>query len=328
MKIFVSSRSFGVQCNEAVDIIKEVAEVERSTFGRPLTESDLVKVLSPYDGIIVGVDEITERAIEASDRLKIVAKHGAGVDNIDLDACTRKGIIVTYVPGANAESVADFTFCLMLALARRIISAHISTKAGNWESKKFMGTELHKKTIGIIGMGNIGSRVARRAEGFDMRVLCATAHPEKHSEEGKKYGIEFVDLSALLKESDVVTIHCALTPHTKGLISTKELALMKESALLINTARGPIVDEKAVYHALREKKIAGAAFDVYSVEPPGASCKLFELDNVIVTPHIASYTIDAIRNVDLIQARDIARVLRGELPEFVANPEVLRMFTR
>ncbi|MFX1537874.1 MAG: phosphoglycerate dehydrogenase [Promethearchaeota archaeon] len=329
MKIFASSRSFGLHCQEAVEMIKEVAEVERSTFNRALTEAELIKILPAYDGIIVGVDKISKEVVQECNKLKIVAKHGAGVDNIDLNACTKRGVVVTYVPGASAESVADFTFCLILALARKLIDAHISTKSGKWESKKFMGVELYNKSIGIIGMGGIGSRVARRARGFGMRILCFTNNPERHNEEGRKYRIKFVDLPTLLEESDIITIHCALTPATKGLIGSEEFSLMKKSALLVNTARGPIVDENALYKALKEKKIAGAALDVYSEEPPKPSYKkIFELANVIVSPHIASYTIDAIMNVDLIQARDIVRVLRGEKPEFVANPEVLKAFIK
>jgi len=323
MKVFVSSRSFGAQCEEAIDIIKQVADVERSTFGRPLNEADLVKVLPSYEGIIVGVDEITEKVIGACDRLKVVARHGAGADNIDLDACTRKGVIVTYVPGVNAESVADLTFCLMLALARKLVPAHASTRAGKWESKKFVGTELYKKTLGIIGVGAVGKKVAKRANGFDMKILCYTAHPEKHRKEAEEHNIKFVDLDTLLNESDIVSIHCALTPETEGMIGERELKLMKKSAFLINTSRGPILDEKAVYKALKEEWIAGAGFDVYAQEPPGAENPLLELDNVVVAPHIASYTKESLIRVDLTQARDVVKALKGEKPDLVANPEVL-----
>jgi len=324
MKVFVSSRSFGKLSEEPFKILEQVAEIKKSTFGKPLKEDDLVKILPFYDGIIVGTDEVTRGAIESSDRLKVIAKHGAGVDNIDLQAATEKGVVVTYVPGVNAEAVADFTFCLMLGLARNLIDAHASVKSGKWEGTKFLGTELCKKTLGIIGMGTVGKAVARRATGFNMRILCHTAHPEKHREETKKWDVKYVNLDTLLKESDFVTIHCALTPETEGLINEQRLALMKKTAFLINTARGPLVDEKAVYKALKEKRIAGAGFDVYSKEPPGANCPLFQLDNVAVAPHIASYTREALLNVDLIQVRDIVKALRGEKPEFVANPDVFK----
>jgi len=324
MRVFVSSRSFGKLSEEPLKILEHAAEIKKSTFGRPLKENDLVKILPLYDGIIVGTDEVTRRAIESSDRLKVIAKHGAGVDNIDLQAATEKGVVVTYVPGVNAEAVADFTFCLTLALARNLTDAHASARSGKWEATKFLGTELYKKTLGIIGMGTVGKAVARRATGFNMKILCHTAHPEKHREETKKWNVEYVDLDTLLKESDFVTIHCVLTPETEGLINEQKLALMKKTAFLINTARGPIVNEKAVYTALKEKRIAGAGFDVYSKEPPGADCPLFQLDNVVVAPHIASYTREAVLNVDLVQARDVVKALRGEKPEFVANPEVLK----
>jgi len=320
-KVLITSRSFGRLSKEPLEIIEQVATVERIT--GPLKENELVKILPSYEGVIVGVDEITRQVIESSKRLKVIAKHGAGLDNIDLKAATENGVIVTYVPRANAESVADFTFCLILASARDLVNAHLSTKSGLWESRKFIGTELCGKILGIIGFGAIGSRVARRAKGFGMKILCYTAHPEKHMEEAKKYDVKFVELDELLKNSDFVTIHCALSPETVGLIGKRELELMKKSAFLINTARGPIVDENALYEVLKEKKIAGAALDVYGKEPPGKDYPLFELDNVIVTPHIASYTREAIINVDMIQARDVVKALCGEAPQFVANPEVL-----
>lgn len=322
MRVFISSRSFGRLSDEPIEIIERVAKVEKSVLEGPLKEDDLVNILPLYDGIIVGTDEVTRKAIESSDRLKVIAKHGAGVDNIDLRAATKMGKVVTYVPAANADSVADFTFCLMLALTRNLVDAYISTKSGKWESKEFVGTEIYGKTLGIIGMGAIGSKVARRARGFDMKMICYTDHPEKHREEAEKYDVTFTDLDTLLRDADIVTIHCKLTQETKGLISESKLALMKKNAFLINTARGPIVDEEAVYKILKEKRIAGAAFDVYSKEPPRADCRLFELRNVIATPHIASYTREAIVNVDLIQARDIVKALSDEKPEFVANPEV------
>ncbi len=321
-RVLISSRSFGRLSEEPINIIEEVAEVERSTYGRPLKEDELARILPSYDVIIVGTDETTRKAMESSSRLKVVAKHGAGLDNIDLKAATERGIIVTYVPGVNAESVAEFTFSLILALARKVVDAHTSTKSGKWESRSFIGTELYGKTMGIIGMGAVGNRVARIAKGFNMKILSHTAHPERHHEEAEKYDVKFVDLDTLLRESDIVTIHCRLTSETEGLIGARELALMKETAFLINTARGETVDLKAVHQALKEKRIAGAAFDVYHKEPPGADYPLFELNNVIVAPHIASYTKEALINVDVVQARDIVRALRGERPEFVANPEV------
>jgi len=324
LSVFVSSRSFGRLSEEPKKIVEEIAKVETSTSGRALKEDELTKILPNYDAIIVGDDDVTRKAIESSSRLKVIAKHGAGVDNIDLKAATERGVIVTYIPGLNAESVAEFTFSLILALARRLVDAHVSTKSGKWESRTFIGTELYGKKIGIIGIGAIGNNVARIAKGFGMDILCWTFHPEKHREEAKKYDVKFVDLDTLLRESDVVTIHCMLTPDTEGLIGERELALMKPSAVLINTARGQIVDYKAAYQALKDKKIAGAAFDVYYKEPPGADYPLFQLDNVVFAPHIASYTKDAIINVDLVQARDVVKALRGEKPQFVANPDVLK----
>jgi len=322
MKVFISSRSFGVACPEAIEIIKSIAEIERSTFGRKLNEKELMDIVPYYDGIIVGMDEVTEKVIYSSNKLKVIAKHGIGLDNIDLNAATKHGVIVTFVPQENAESVADFTFCLILALARKIINAHLSTIKGEWSPLKFVGKEIYGKTLGIIGLGSIGLRVAKRAKGFDMRILCTTAHPEKHKKEAEIYGIEFVNLETLLKESDIITIHVPLTPETKGMIGSKELSLMKKDALLINTARGPIIDEKALIEALKEKKIAGAALDVFEKEPPDKDNPLFKLENVIVAPHMASYTIEALSRVDLTLAQDLVKALKGEKPKYIANPQV------
>lgn len=322
MKIFVDSRSFGAKSKEALDIIKQVAQIERSP--KSMSEEELAETLTEYDGIIVGTGKITERVVQNSNRLKVVAKHGAGLDNIDLEACTRNGIVVTFLPGLNADSVADFTFCLMLALARKLIPAHISTKKGEWNSREFIGVEICGKTLGIVGFGNVGRKVAKRATGFDMNILCHTAHPDKHREAAEKYNIKFLDLETLLKESDFVSIHCGLTPQTEKMIAENELKLMKKSAFIINTARGAIIDEKALIKALKKGWIRGAAFDVFEEEPPKKSCPLFELENVIVVPHIASYTDDSFRKIDEKQALDVVKALRGEKPELVANPEVFK----
>jgi len=307
-----------------MDIITEEAEVRRNETGKPFTEDELIGIISDFDGAILGgSDEFTSRVIEAADRLKVIGRHGVGLDNVDLKAATEKGIVVTYTPGLNSNAVAEFTFALMLAVARKVPQACDSMKGGKWEPRSFIGSELSGKTLGVIGAGEIGEKVIRKAKGFDMNVICYTAHPEKHQDLVKKYNVKFVDLETLLRESDIVTIHCALTEKTKGMIGKRELALMKKSAILINTARGPIVDEEALYEALKNRLIAGAGLDVYTKEPPGADFPLLKLDNVVATPHIAAYTWEAMRAMDLTLAQDVMKVLHGERPKFIANPEVL-----
>lgn len=321
-KIYVASRSFGQFSYEALRLVKSVAETERNPHNRAMNEEELLKVIKDVDGIIVGADRINREIIEHSRKLKIIVKHGIGIDNIDLKTATDNSIVVTFTPHANADSVADFTIGLILSIARRIPQAHMSTKNGKWEAIKFMGTEVCRKTLGIIGLGEIGYRVAKRAEGFDMNVLAYD--PYVSQERAEEVSAKLVDLETLLKESDFVSLHVALTDETHAMIGEKEFNLMKKTAYLINAARGPVVDEKALHDTLKEEKIAGAAIDVYSKEPPGANFVLFNLDNMIVTPHIAAYTVEAMRRMDTMNAEAIVKFFNGEKPQYIANPEVLK----
>jgi D-3-phosphoglycerate dehydrogenase len=286
-----------------------------------MSEEELLKVVEDVDGLIVGGDKISRRIIEHAKKLKIIARHGVGVDNIDLKAAMDNGVIVTFTPNANAESVADFTIGLIFSAARRIPQACLSTKQGKWEATRFMGTEVYGKTIGIIGLGEIGYRVAKRAKGFDMRILYWSRRRKIDLE--KELNAQYVNLETLLSASDFVTLHVALTDETRGMIGEKEFNLMKKTAYFINTARGPIVDEGALYKALSEKKIAGAAIDVYSKEPPSADFPLFRLDDMVVSPHIAAYTLETICRMDIMNAEDMVKFFKGEKPQYIANAEVL-----
>ena len=321
-KVYVTSKSFGRYCREALELVKSVADIEMNPHDRPMTEGELLKTVKDVEGLIVSTDNINRKVFERAEKLKIIARHGVGVDNIDLKTATEKSIVVTYTPHVNAESVADFTVGLMLSVARRIPQANVSTKQGIWEAKKFMGMEVHGKTLGIIGLGSIGTGVARRAKGFDMRILYYDQIRKTNLE--KELGVKYVDLKTLLRESDVVTVHVTLTDETKGMIGEEELNLMKKTAFLVNAARGPIVEEGALYKALKEEIIAGAALDVYAEEPPGAKFPMFKLDNVVATPHIASYTLEAVSRMDMMNAEDLARFFKGEKPIYMANPEVLK----
>jgi len=320
-KVYVTSRSFGRRCARALELVKSVADVERNPYGRTMSEAELLEAVRDVDGLIVGNDKIDRKIIESARRLKIVARHGVSVSNVDLKAATENNIIVTYTPAANADAVADFTVGLMISVARHIPKAHASTIRGRWDSREFIGTEIRGKTLGIVGLGTIGTLVARRVKGFDMRVLYYSRTRKRHLE--RELGVQYVDLKTLLRESDFVTLHVDLTEETRGMIGAEELNLMKKSAYLINTARGPVVDEEALYKALKEKRIAGAAVDVYSKEPPSADFPLFELDNVVTTPHIAAYTEEAIKRMDMMNAEDVVRFFSGKKPEHIANVEVL-----
>lgn len=320
-KIYISSRSFGVHTEEAIELLKSVGNVERNLTGKPLPEEELKRIIKDIDALIVGIDNVTSDVLDHAERLKVIANYGVGLDNIDLEAATERGISVVYSPRANSDSVADFTMGLILALLRKIIVAHVSAKIGKFRSRKFIGVELRDKIIGIVGFGQIGSRVAQRAIGFGMKIL--TYDPYVSEEILTKFNAKKVSFEELLKNSDIVTIHVPLTEETKDLIGERELKLMKKNAILVNTARGGIVDENALYKALKEGWIAGAAVDVYEKEPPGKDFPLFELENVILTPHIGFYTIEAVRRMDMMIARDVVSVLQGKKPVNIANPEVL-----
>lgn len=321
-KVSITSRSFGRFHKDPVQKLKEIAEVIPSTYGRALKEEEMKKIVQGVDAIIVGDDPVTRSVIETGDKLKIIAKHGVGLDKIDLDSATDRGIYVTFTPGAVADAVADHTFALLLALARNIPQAQSSTRSGKWESKKFMGVELAGKTLGLFGFGRIGSRVAERAVGFGMKILVNVRHPDRIREEMARLNAEYADKNDLLKNSDIVSVLIPLSPQTENFIGKNELQSMKTTAFLINTARGPIVNEEALYDALKNGEIAGAALDVYDEEPPREGFPLFKLDNVIVTPHTAGYTYEANYKMDMMNVSDVMKVLEGGKPEHLANPQV------
>jgi len=316
-RVYITARSFGRLVPDGLKILEDIAEIERSPYDRPMTEEELIQSLKDVDAVVLGIDKCSRKVIESLERVRVIGRHGVGLDNVDLDAATEKGIIVTYTPHANADSVADHTWALILALARKIIPADTSTKTGRWEGTKFIGIELSRKTIGILGLGTIGQRVAKRARGFDMNILYYDKYRNEALE--REMGVSYVDLERLLKESDILTIHAALTSETRRMIGARELRMMKKTALLINTARGEIVDEKVLIKALREGWIAGAALDVFEKEPPK---HLLKIGNVVLTPHISSYTIESLRRMDVMVAEDIVKVLNGKKPEHVANPKV------
>ncbi len=318
-KVLSTSPTFGYYAPEPVEYLKSNGcEVELAPQGKKLTEQDIIDSIRDRDAVIVGVEKITAPVVQAAKKLKIVAKHGAGVDNIDVKAATGKKIAVISAPGANADAVADLTIGLFLALARNIPFADRSVKEGKWP--RVMGPSLNEKTLGIIGLGQVGKKVARRASGFDMKVLAYDVLLDEAF--AQKQGITFLPLDELLSKSDYISIHIPLTDSTRKLIGQRELGLMKKEACLGNISRGDIVDEAALYQVLKEKKIRGAALDVFLNEPPAGS-PLLQLDNVIATPHMGGYTFEALRETGMICATGIIDVLNGRKPRFITNPEVL-----
>lgn len=269
-----------------------------------LPPTELKKVIKEYDALIVRSEtKVTSDIILSAKKLKIIGRAGVGLDNVDVDAASKKGIIVMNAPAGNTISTAEHTMSLMLAMSRNIPQAYMSMREGKWDRKKFMGTELYNKTLGIIGLGRIGAEVAKRALSFKMKVVAYD--PYLSEEKAKKMDVELVDLEALLKKSDYITVHTPLTTETRHLIGRDEFKIMKNGVRMINCARGGIVDEKALDEALESGKVAGAALDVYEKEPPVDS-PLLKRQAVITTPHLGASTEEAQINV----AIDIAESVR------------------
>ncbi len=294
---------------EGIEILREFAEVdERSGLGA----EGLLAAIPAYDALVVRSEtKVTADAINAGSKLRIIARAGVGVDNIDVEAATRRGVVVVNSPTGNIVAAAEHTVALLLALARRIPAANEALRQDRWERAKFVGTEVRGKTLGIIGLGKVGSEVARRAgeNGLGMRLL---AHdPYANPDNARKLNAELVSLDELLEQSDFVTVHTVLNAGTRGLISEDELAKMKPSARIINCARGGVVDEQALLDALQQGRLAGAALDVFTKEPPfsvPALAGLIARDDVVVTPHLGASTEEAQVSV----AVDVAEMSSGE----------------
>jgi D-3-phosphoglycerate dehydrogenase len=273
-----------------------------------LKEDQLAEIIGEYDALVIrSGTTVTANIIEAAHNLKVVGRAGIGVDNVDVPAASRRGIVVMNTPTGNAVTTAEHALTLIMSLARKIPEAVASMRAGKWEKSKFQGRELSGKTLGVIGLGNIGRIVANRAQGLTMKVVGLD--PFLTKEKAASLGIELVDLDELLRRSDFITIHTPLTPDTKNLIDDAALAKMKPSAILVNAARGGVVDEDALARAIKDKKIAGAAFDVFVSEPLDPKHPFLELDNVICTPHLGASTAEAQERVAVEIAHQVADFL-------------------
>jgi len=273
-----------------------------------ITPDQLSRVIRNYDVLIVrSRTKVTRQLIERAERLKVIGRAGVGLDNIDVEAAEKRGITVLNTPEAPADSTAELTIGLILALARKIPSADRSMKEGRWLKGRLKGWQLKGKTIGLIGLGNVGLRVARLAKAFGMKILFTKRTPPS-PEVLKELEAEFVPLEDLLRRSDVVSIHVPLTEETRGMIGERELSLIKEGAVLINTSRGAVVDEEALLNALQSGRLGGAALDVYTVEPP-KDLRLIRLPNVVCTPHIGAQTDEAQVEASRLIAEKIIKCL-------------------
>ncbi|MBV9507417.1 MAG: phosphoglycerate dehydrogenase [Acidobacteriia bacterium] len=285
---------------------------------------EYLKHLPEADALLVrSAVQVDQTVLAQAPRLRVIGRAGVGVDNVDLDAATEAGVLVMNTPGGNAISVAEHTLALMLAMARHISLADSSTRAGKWEKKKLMGTELRGKTLGIIGLGSIGREVVKRAYAFEMRIL---AHdPYVTSKLAQDYGVELVDLAKLYAESDYITLHVAATLETEGMLSREAFGQMKPGVRIVNCARGELVDEAALAEALASGKVAGAALDVYSTEPPPAEFPLFQTEGVLATPHIGGATGEAQEIVGVRIAEQVLEYLKtGVAVNAVNIPTVTR----
>ena len=272
---------------------------------------ELAAIAGDYDAIVVrNQTKVTAQLLAAATRCLVIGRAGVGIDNVDLKAASELGIVVAFTPEENAISVAEEVLGMMLCLARRFVGADASVKAGKWERMAFLGVELHGKTLGVIGLGKIGARVAMRARAFGMRIIAHDPFLTRHHLHVTESQAELTDLATLLAQSDCITIHLPLTAQTRGLINKESLAKMKRSAFLINTSRGPIVDEADLAEALKAGVIAGAALDVREKEPPGES-PLNGLSNALLTPHVAAFTVEAQEKVQESLSEDVDRVLSG-----------------
>ncbi len=306
---------------KALGLLRVKAEVRLNPYKRTLTEDELITQLKGIDAVFAGGDPFTAGVIDSADRLKVIARDGVGLDQVDLKAATRKGVVVTITPAA-CESVADLAFGLLIAVVRKVFIADRCVRAHKWNLReKFIGQDAHGATLGVIGLGRIGSFMAKRAKAFNMRVLAYD--PYVSADKARGLRVELLDLEKLLRKSDIVTIHAPLTEETRGLMGEREFNIMKSGAFLINTARGAIIDEKALYRALTTGRLAGAGLDVLTVEPPLPDNPLLKLENVILTPHMGNDTLEAFESLSMEAANDIIRVLEGRRPLHPVNPEVL-----
>src|SRR5262245_9091589 len=273
---------------QGMQILRGAPELEiEESFG--LAPADLARKIAPYHGLIVrSSSTVTAEVFGAATNLRVVGRAGIGVDNIDVEAATKKGVVVMNTPAGNNITTAEHAISMLLALARSIPQATASMKSGKWEKGRFIGSEVFNKTLGVVGIGNIGSLVAERALGLKMRVIAFD--PFISQEAAQRLGVELVGLDDLYARSDFITIHTPLTPETRGLIGAAAFGKMKDGVRLINCARGGIVDEEALAAAIRQGKVAGAALDVFSEEPPPADHPLLKLDQVISTPHLGAAT--------------------------------------
>jgi D-3-phosphoglycerate dehydrogenase len=292
-----------------------------------LSEDELVAIIGEYDALLVrSQTRVTEKIMTAGKQLKVIGRAGVGVDNIDLDAATKRGIIVINAPDGNTITTCEHTFAMMMALARHIPQAYMKTVGGEWDRKSFVGVELRNKVLGVLGMGRIGSEVAARAKAFGMEIYGYD--PFLTEERADKLGVRKASVDDIIRNADFITVHTPLTAETRHMIGKDQFAIIKKGVRIINCARGGIIDELALIEAIDAGQVAGAAFDVFEVEPPAADHPFLSHPKVIVTPHLGASTIEAQENVAIDVSEQLLHILRGEAFKNAVNmppvaPELL-----
>jgi D-3-phosphoglycerate dehydrogenase len=320
--VLVEARPFSVFDSAPMEKLKASGIRVIDLRGSGIKDDIFIEALRQADAVLCGNDlQVDDDLFKIAHKVKAIGKLGVGLDTVDIEAASRHGVVVFHTPGANNQAVADHTFALILNLARKIRYCDQSLREKRWEHTKIIGVEIWQKTIGIIGLGAIGRCVALRAKGFQMKIVACD--PYWPAEFAAEQGIEQLSLDELLKVSDIVTIHAPLTPENRELINARTLGLMKPAAILINVARGGIVNETDLHQALKTGQIAGAGLDVFEQEPPHDS-PLLELENVVLTPHTAAFTHEAMNTMSMGVVEQLIDFYHGEKPVHLVNPQVFK----
>ncbi len=312
MKILVTATNYSKYCRPGKKILEDAGcEIVENPHGRPYTFEELKEIVGDIDGVVAGVDTWDETVFQLAPRLKAIARFGVGVDNIDLEAAKKHGIIVSNSPGINSSAVAEQAAALILAAVRRVPEMNAAVRKGQWPRPMFH--ELKSRTIGLLGFGAIARNLAERLSGFHPQIIAYDKFPNQIAAD--KLGVKMVSLEEILSKSDILSIHLPATPETKHLICRKTLELMKDGVYLINTARGSIVDEKETAEALKSGKLAGYATDVFETEPIDFNGPLFDFENYIATPHVSAETYENCEATSIVTAEALLAVLEGKEPK-------------
>lgn len=312
-RLLVTPTSYGsMDPSLKTELESQVAEVVYNTTGQPLSSEQLQQLLPGMDGMIAGLDAIDEAALASATDLKVIARYGVGVNNVDLAVAQARDIVVTNTPGANSKAVAELTVALMLALLRPLIQGAQKTKEGEWP--RMNGYSLAGRTVGLYGLGFIGREVARRLAGFDCQLQAFDI--EQDADFAQEFQLSYVSREALISSSDLISLHVPSNKQTRGMVDAEFLGQMKRGSWLVNTARGDLVDEAALGHALRAGQLGGAALDVFRQEPPDRDNPLLGLENVIATPHMAAHADSATNNMGRMALDECLRVLTGQQPKY------------